>query len=166
MVRPATAIATVALGLALLVPPPSADAALALFPVSNGTFNLTLDGTDRAPTYTFRLVMSNPSPYDNGGYHLTIAAPNLSDGASHTLPAGVIQSVAATCFSNCAGAPANSVPYPLTIPSGAPVTFFNAAAGTSLGNYNVIPTVRVDVPANTHAGTYTTTITTALVTGP
>jgi hypothetical protein len=46
------------------------------------------------------------------------------------------------------------------------VTFFNAAAGTGLGNYNVIPTVRVDVPANTHAGSYTTTITTAFVAGP
>jgi hypothetical protein len=56
--------------------------------------------------------------------------------------------------------------YPLTIPTGAPVTFFNAAAGTSLGNYNVIPTVRVDVPANARAGSYTTTITTALVAGP
>jgi hypothetical protein len=67
---------------------------------------------------------------------------------------------------NCAGAPVNSTAYPLTIPTGAPVTFFNAAGGTSLGNYNVIPTVRVDVPANARAGSYTTTITTALVAGP
>jgi hypothetical protein len=110
--------------------------------------------------------MSNPSPYDNGGYHLTISAPDLGDGASHTLAPGVIQSVSPTCFSSCAGAPSNSTGYPLAIPTGAPVTFFNAAAGTGLGNYNVIPTVRVDVPANTHAGGYTTTITTAVVAGP
>jgi hypothetical protein len=166
MLRRATAIAGATLGLALLALPPSAHAALALFPVSNGTFGLTLDGTDRAPTYTFRLVMSNPSPYDNGGYHLTISAPSLSDGASHTLAPGVIQSVAATCFSSCAGAPSSSIGYPLTIPTGAPVTFFNAAAGTGLGNYNVIPTVSIDVPANTHAGSYTTTVTTAFVAGP
>ena len=63
--------------------------------------------------------MSNPSPYDNGGYHLTISAPNLSDGASHTLAAGVIQSVAATCFSNCAGAPANSDRLPADDPAAA-----------------------------------------------
>lgn len=166
MIRPRTALATVALGVALLAPAPNAVAALALFPVSGGSFNLTLDGTDRTPTFTFRLVMSNPSPYDNGGYHLTISAPNLSDGASHTLAPGAIESVAATCFSSCAGAPANAIGYPLTIPTGAPATFFNATAGTSLGNYNVIPTVRLAVPANAHSGAYTTTITTAVVAGP
>jgi hypothetical protein len=119
MLRRATAIAGATLGLALLALPSSAHAALALpssahaalalFPVSNGTFSLTLDGTDRAPTSTFRLVMSNPSPYDNGGYHLTVSAPELGDGASHTLAPGVIQSVAATCFSSCAGAPSGSI---------------------------------------------------------
>jgi hypothetical protein len=35
-----------------------------------------------------------------------------------------------------------------------------------VATYNVIPTVGVDVPANTHAGSYTTAITTAVVAGP
>jgi hypothetical protein len=165
VVRRATAIAASVVGLTLVGPPANAFAALGLFPVSGGSFNVALDGTDKTPTFTFRVVMSNPSPYNNGGYHLTISAPAFSDG-THTLAPGAVQSVAVSCFSSCAGAPVNSIGFPLTIPTGAPATFFSTAPGTGLGNYNIVPTVTVGVPANTHAGAYTTTITTAFVAGP
>jgi hypothetical protein len=154
-----------ALGLALLAPA-QAPAALTTFAAGDGSFTLGLNGTDRTTTFTFRIATGNPSPYDNGGFHVTISAPDLSDGASHTLPLGPIESVAVSCAAQCAGTPVNSVGYPLAIPTGAPATFFNAAAGTGLGYYYLTPTVDVSVPANTHAGTYSTTITTAIVSGP
>jgi hypothetical protein len=51
-------------------------------------------------------------------------------------------------------------------PHGDPVTFFNAAPNTGLANFRVTPTISIPIPANTHAGTYQTTITTAIVAGP
>jgi hypothetical protein len=56
--------------------------------------------------------------------------------------------------------------YPIAIPTAVPATFFNAAAGTGRANFRVTPTVAIPVPANTHAGVYTATITIAIVAGP
>lgn len=57
-------------------------------------------------------------------------------------------------------------PYPLTVPAAttAPtaVKFFNAAANTGIGTFTITPTIRVTLPANT----YTSTLTTTLVSGP
>jgi hypothetical protein len=46
------------------------------------------------------------------------------------------------------------------------VTFYNAAANTGMGDFTVTPTVEVSVPANAYAGTYTSTLTLAVVSGP
>ena len=43
---------------------------------------------------------------------------------------------------------------------------YNAAANTGLGNQTVTPTWRLAVPANTFAGTYASTWTISLVSGP
>lgn len=40
--------------------------------------------------------------------------------------------------------------------------FFNAAANTGIGTFTITPTIRVTLPANT----YTSTLTTTLVSGP
>ena len=77
--------------------------------------------------------------------------------------------------SACAGGascvtPTNSVTYPLTVPAGstAPsaVKFASAATGTGTGIFTLTPTIGVSVPANSYAGTYTSTLTIALVSGP
>jgi hypothetical protein len=46
------------------------------------------------------------------------------------------------------------------------VKFFNAAANTGMGQFTITPTIGVFVPQNTFAGTYTSTLTIAIVTGP
>ena len=46
------------------------------------------------------------------------------------------------------------------------VKLFNAAANTGMGGFTVTPTVQVAIPANTYAGTYTSTVTVAVVSGP
>ena len=43
---------------------------------------------------------------------------------------------------------------------------YNAAANTGMGNFTVTPTVSVSVPANAFAGSYSSTLTIALVSGP
>jgi hypothetical protein len=50
--------------------------------------------------------------------------------------------------------------------TGSAAKFFNAAANTGLGKVDVTPTVDILVPGNTFAGTYTSTVTLAVATGP
>ena len=44
--------------------------------------------------------------------------------------------------------------------------FFNAAANTGLGKFDVTPSIDVSIPGNAYAGTYTSTVTLAAATGP
>jgi hypothetical protein len=64
----------------------------------------------------------------------------------------------------------NAITYPYVLPAGTsapPATkLFNAAANTGMGNQTVTPTWRLAVPANTSPGTYTSTWTISLVSGP
>jgi hypothetical protein len=48
----------------------------------------------------------------------------------------------------------------------APVKFFNAAANSGLGSVDFNMTVSVTVPANTYAGSYSSTVTLSMITGP
>ena len=43
---------------------------------------------------------------------------------------------------------------------------FNAAATTGVGNQTIIPTLKLSVPSNARAGTYHSTITVTLSSGP
>jgi hypothetical protein len=46
------------------------------------------------------------------------------------------------------------------------VKYFNAAAATGAGEFTNTPTVQVAVPASSSAGSYTSTLTLAAVSGP
>jgi hypothetical protein len=164
MLRRATAIAASALGLTLLGPG-AAQASFGMFATSTASFNLTLNGTDATVTYTLPMLVQDTSPDPAVGYHVNIRASTFGDGAGHTLAPGSITTVAVGCFSSCTTAPVNSIAWPVPIgPSD--VTFFNAANATGVGNWRLTPTISVAVPANARAGTYTTTLTTSLVSGP
>jgi hypothetical protein len=164
MVRWATAIAVSALGLTLLGPA-TALAGFAVFATPTASFNVTLNGTDATATYTLPLFVQDTSPDPAVGYHLNIRATTFDDGAGHTLTPGSVTTVAVSCFSSCTAAPVNSIAWPVPIGS-SDVTFFNAANATGVGTWRVTPTIKVPVPANARAGTYTTTLTTSLVSGP
>jgi hypothetical protein len=45
-------------------------------------------------------------------------------------------------------------------------TLYNASAGTGVDSLAVTPTMNLSVPANAYAGTYTSTITMTLSSGP
>jgi hypothetical protein len=165
MLRRATAIAASALGLTLLGPGATAQATFGLFATSTASFNVTLNGTDATVTYTLAILVQDTSPDPAVGYHVNIRASAFGDGAGHTLAPGSITTVAVACFSSCTTAPVNSIAWPVPIGS-TDVTFFNAANATGVGNWRLTPTISVAVPANARAGTYTTTLTTSLVSGP
>lgn len=138
------------------------------------TFSATLNGTDQTPTYTLPLTIEDLRG-SGAGWNATITSTQFSTGGAtpHTLSttASAITAVSNACVegATCTD-PTNAVTYPLTVPAGAEaptaVKFFNAAEGTGLGKFTNTPTVTVSVPANTYAGTYTSTITLASVSGP
>jgi len=125
----------------------------------------TLDGTDQTVAYAPLLGVVDARG-SGAGWNLTIAATTFSDGSGHTLAPGTVASVSAVCHagSTCTGA-TNSVTYPITVGSTA-AKFFNAAANTGLGKVDVTPTIDVAIPGNAYAGTYTSTVTLASVSGP
>jgi hypothetical protein len=78
--------------------------------------------------------------------------------------------VRSACAAGTCTSPTNAIGYPLSVPAGgtAPtaVKLFNSAANTGMGSFTITPTVQVSIPANTYAGTYTSTVTVASVSGP
>lgn len=142
---------------------------------SSGTpsFALTLNGVDQTASYTLPLVVVDATGSGNG-WNLTITSTTFDDGNGNTFPANASTITGATSAcgsgSTCT-LPTNQVANSnLAVPAGptAPsaVKFFNAAAPTGRGTVNVSATVQVAVPANVLAGTYTSTVTVAAVSGP
>jgi hypothetical protein len=167
---PATSGAWIAEAIAL---DPSTTATLTLSTTASPSFSASLPAGDQTPTYALPLTVLDTRTGSAAGWNLTITSTQFSAGSGHTLAtsASSAQSVASVCAggASCVS-PTNSVTYPLTVPaaSTAPsaVKLANAAAGTGTGIFAITPTIGVTVPANSFAGSYTSTLTIALVSGP
>ena len=140
------------------------------------TFNVTLNGADQTVNYTLPVVVVD-SRGGTLGWNLTVTSTTFTDGSAGTghsfaANASTITGVAASCGTNSTCLlPANNVANTnLGLPgaSGAPVKYFNAssAAGAGRGTVNVDATVAVAVPANVFAGSFTSTVTVAISSGP
>jgi hypothetical protein len=132
---------------------------------SNPALTDTLDGSDQVVSWSALLGIVDARG-SGAGWNLTMAATTFSDGSGHTLAPGTVASVSSACQGgNACSAASNSVTYPITL-SGTAAKFFNAAATTGLGKVNVTPSMDVAIPGNAYAGTYTSTVTLAAVSGP
>lgn len=152
----------------------SSTGALATLTLTIGTaptFSLTLDGSDQSASYTLPLTVANGGSTKFGGWNLTITSTTFTNVGGKTLPT-TASTVTGAAIGACAGSvcPTNSVTYPVAVPAGgtAPgaVKFFNAALNTGTGTVDVTPTIAVTVPGNSFTGTYTSTLTVAVVAGP
>lgn len=157
----ATATATISAGSLAFVSAPG-----------NVSFSATLNGTDQTVTSNQGLDVSDATG-SGAGWNITATSTTFTTG-THTLSTSAT-TVTATPTTACdAGSTCtlatNSVSYPYTLPAGgtAPTAtkVFNAAANTGLGNETVTVVWRLAVPATTFAGTYTSTWTISLVSGP
>jgi hypothetical protein len=136
-------------------------------------FSANLDTGDSTPTYTIPLTTQDTRG-TGAGWNETITSTTFSTGVpnNYTLAtsASTVTGVVATSGSGTNTSPTNAVTYPVSVPAGATaptaVKFFNAAANTGMGKFTVTPTVGVFVPQNAYAGTYTSTVTVAIVSGP
>jgi len=142
----------------------SAPAALA--------WSVTLNGADQTQTTTESLDVDDCTGTGKG-WNITLTSTTFTTG-THNLPtsASTIQSaptVSCDTGSTCTVA-TNSITYPYTVPAGstAPTAtkMFDAAVGTGMGDQTVASIFQVAIPANTYAGTYTSTWTFTLATGP
>ena len=137
------------------------------------TFAVTLDGTDQAAAYALPLSVSDTTG-TGAGWRLAVTSTPFSTGGvtPRLLPESASSITAATA--SCAVAPCtdpvNTVAVPRPIPAGPTPpearTFFNAEANSGMGEFTVTASVRVTVPANAYAGTYTSELTLSVVSGP
>ena len=150
----------------------SGAGSLALSNGATASISDTLDGSDQTVSYTVPLTLTDARG-SGAGWNLTLTSTTFNDGATHTLStsASTIASVAMACVAggSCTNA-TNAITYPVTIPAAAiapaAVKVFNSATNTGLGRFTITPTVNVAIPGNSYAGSYTSTLTVATVSGP
>ena len=140
-------------------------------PGSTSFSGLTLDGTDKTTTATVTLTPDDETSA-HSGWNVTETSTTFNDGSGHTLSTTATTTTAASAAvtgGNCV-MPTNSIAYPVTLPAAASaptaVKAYNAASATGQGPTNVTLSFQLSVPANSFRGTYTSTWTFAIVSGP
>ncbi|MDQ2714440.1 MAG: hypothetical protein M3Z08_05990 [Chloroflexota bacterium] len=134
--------------------------------------SLSLNGRDQTVSYALTFSLENQSAL---GWNVTITSTQfISASLIHTLApsASAITAITAVCqpAQTCTTLPTNAVTYPVAVPAGNPaptaIKFYNAAAGSGEGTFDLSTTITISVPANAYAGSYSSTITLAYVSGP
>ncbi len=107
------------------------------------------------------------------GWNLTIEATDFSDGGSQAIDidagdqAFQIQLLDGNVGVTAGNTqPTSSVGTLTSMASGTPLKFLSAAAGDGMGTYTLAPNFSLMLPAELYAGTYTSTITVTIVSGP
>lgn len=102
---------------------------------------------------------------------MTATSTTFTSGI-RTLPTTAAQITAASVSSGSGtcSLPVNQIDYPVTVPAAgsapAAVKVFDASAGTGAGPVTVALTANLNVPGNARVGTYTSTWTLTLASGP
>jgi hypothetical protein len=137
------------------------------------SFSDNLDLGDQTPTYTVPMTVQDTRG-NGSGWNLTITSTQFSTGGGtpNTLAtnASSLTGVTSSCASGTCTNATNAITYPVAVPAAASapaaVKFFNAAANTGMGKFTITPTIGVFVPQNSFAGSYSSTLTLAIVSGP
>ena len=133
--------------------------------------SVTLDGTDKQSTSSVALVATDNTG-SGSGWNIQATSTTFTNVGGKTLPAtaSTITSASSSAATGNCSLPTNSVTYPVTVPAGTTpptaVKVFNAAAATGSGAVNVTLATRLAVAANTFTGTYTSTWTFTIASGP
>jgi hypothetical protein len=146
---------------------------LSLTTAAAPSFSDNLDLGDQTPTYTVPLTAQDTRG-TGAGWNLTVTSTQFTTGGAtpSTLAtnASSLTGVTSVCTSGTCTNPTNAIAYPVAVPAAptppAAVKFFNAAANTGMGKFTITPTVGVFIPQASFAGTYASTLTLAVVSGP
>ncbi|MBV9604778.1 MAG: WxL domain-containing protein [Solirubrobacterales bacterium] len=129
-----------------------------------------LNGRNQSITTPLTLA-PNDQTGSGAGWNLSATSTTFTS-SGHTLPTAATQITAASASSagGTCSLPVNQISYPVTIPaaatSPAAVKVFDAAAGTGAGPATVVLTTSLSLPANARVGTYSSTWTLTLASGP
>lgn len=154
---------------------------LAPIPCSTGGLNLTapssvsfgshaLTGADGTKTTTAAFTVDDQTGTTNG-WNLSATSTTFTSGGN-TLPttATTFTGVSTAAGSGRCTAPTSSITYPLTLPAAAvapaAVKIFNASSGSGRGPTNLTFNLGLGIPAHTRTGTYNSTWTFTLSSGP
>jgi hypothetical protein len=122
---------------------------------SSGSLLLTPDDERNSPTGWN--ITGTSTTFTAGTHTLSTTATNVSSASS------------AAATGNCT-LPTNSIAFPVTLPAAgtgpAAVKLYNAASATGTGPTNVTLNFQTSIPANSFNGSYTSTWTIAIVSGP
>ena len=140
-------------------------------PAATG-FSVSLTGQDVTSnsTQTFDVGDATGS---GSGWNITATSTSFTAGshslATRSVTVQAVPTAACDAGASCTTA-TNAVSYPYTLPAGttAPTAtkLFNSAANTGLGNQTVTLVFKLAIPANAFAGSYSSTWTYTLVSGP
>jgi hypothetical protein len=139
---------------------------------ANTGFSITLTGADVTSNSTQTFDVGDASG-SGAGWNITATSTTFTAG-SHTLATTAVTvpavpTVACDTGASCTTA-TNLVNYPYTLPAGttAPTAtkIFSSAANTGLGNQTVTLVLKLSVPASAFAGSYNSTWTYTLNSGP
>lgn len=165
-----------------LVPTSTASASVFVTPgaltFSNGApsspAGVTLSNADQTATYTIAIT-TNDNTGTGNGWNLTLSMTQFTNGSGKTL-ANNVTTISNPAISACQGGGTCTLPtdsitagsYPLaTTADGATTTkFFGASANTGMGGVIITPTFTTTIQAKAYTGTYTSTFTISLNTGP
>jgi hypothetical protein len=146
---------------------------------SNATNQVSVQVNKKVKSILYSLLITAiDARGSGGGWNLTITSTRfiitndknsnqkqLPANASHITGVNLLCGVHSTCTK-----PVNRLSYPLLVPADntppPAVKFFDAAVRSGLGKFFLTMMVNVDIPANTEAGTYTSTIILAIANGP
>lgn len=146
---------------------------LSLTTSATPSFTADLDSGDSTPTFQVPLTIQDTRGTGTG-WNATITSTQYKTGGGSpsTLAtnSSTLTGVTSVCASGTCTNPTNAITYPIAVPAGATaptaVKFFNAAASTGMGKFTNTPTIGVFVPQSSLAGTYTSTLTISIVSGP
>lgn len=144
---------------------------LTLNPPSSVSFPGTaLNGTNKVSTTT-AVGVADDETGSGSGWQIDGTSTTLNSG-THTLPSTAtnVTGASVTAGTNNCSLPTNSVTYPVTLPAGTTpptaVKLFDASALTGEGPANATLDLSLSVPASSFTGTYSSTWTLTIASGP
>jgi len=131
---------------------------------------VTLNGLNKTDTTTAGLTIDDETG-SGLGWYLTATSTTFANG-SHTLPTNATTLTGASASpgsGNCTTA-TNAIGYPVTVPAGATaptaVSVFDASAASGAGALSTTLSLSLAIPSNAIKGTYSSTWTITLASGP
>ena len=130
---------------------------------------VTLNGSAQSTTATMGTFTVTDARGTGVGWNVTVQGTQFTM-AGHTLPMNSISMPAPTVanIDSTSGSTPSITTGPYLIDNASAVKITSAAAdGTGMGSYTYTPgSLTLSIPANAYAGTYTSTVTVSVVTGP